>query len=94
MNPYSHGSDTTSPQVAMTLDRLLTPIKVDCRINRSASGAERSPLSCSIPAGHVPGAICCTGKRKGAQDMTFAIGGRQPVNRLGYGAMQITGPGV
>jgi pyridoxine 4-dehydrogenase len=26
--------------------------------------------------------------------MTFAIGGELPVNRLGYGAMQITGPGV
>jgi len=26
--------------------------------------------------------------------MTFAIGGQLPVNRLGYGAMQITGPGV
>jgi pyridoxine 4-dehydrogenase len=26
--------------------------------------------------------------------MTFAIGGDLPVNRLGYGAMQITGPGV
>ena len=25
---------------------------------------------------------------------TFAIGGELPVNRLGYGAMQITGPGV
>ena len=26
--------------------------------------------------------------------MTYAIGGELPVNRLGYGAMQITGPGV
>lgn len=26
--------------------------------------------------------------------MTFTIGGELPVNRLGYGAMQITGPGV
>jgi pyridoxine 4-dehydrogenase len=26
--------------------------------------------------------------------MTFAIGGDLPVNRLGYGAMQITGPGI
>src|SRR5687767_8064895 len=26
--------------------------------------------------------------------MTFAIGGEATVNRLGYGAMQITGPGV
>jgi len=26
--------------------------------------------------------------------MTFAIGGTLPVNRLGYGAMQITGPGI
>jgi pyridoxine 4-dehydrogenase len=25
---------------------------------------------------------------------TYAIGGDLPVNRLGYGAMQITGPGV
>lgn len=26
--------------------------------------------------------------------MTFSIGGELPVNRLGYGAMQLTGPGV
>lgn len=25
---------------------------------------------------------------------TFALGGDLPVNRLGYGAMQLTGPGV
>jgi pyridoxine 4-dehydrogenase len=29
-----------------------------------------------------------------ARSGTFAIGGDLPVNRLGYGAMQITGPGV
>jgi aryl-alcohol dehydrogenase-like predicted oxidoreductase len=29
-----------------------------------------------------------------AQSGTFAIGGDLPVNRLGYGAMQLTGPGV
>jgi pyridoxine 4-dehydrogenase len=29
-----------------------------------------------------------------AQSGTFAIGGDLPVNRLGYGAMQLTGPGI
>src|SRR5271165_1271556 len=32
--------------------------------------------------------------RVAAQSGVFALGGRIPVTRLGYGAMQITGPGV
>ena len=33
-------------------------------------------------------------KRPAARSGTFAIGGDLPVHRLGYGAMQLTGPGV
>jgi pyridoxine 4-dehydrogenase len=33
-------------------------------------------------------------KRPAAKSGTFAIGGDLPVHRLGYGAMQLTGPGV
>jgi pyridoxine 4-dehydrogenase len=32
--------------------------------------------------------------RPGAASGTFALGGDQPVHRLGYGAMQLTGPGI
>src|SRR5437773_755755 len=32
--------------------------------------------------------------RPAARSGTFAIGGNLPVHRLGYGAMQLTGPGV
>src|SRR5207245_7847965 len=33
-------------------------------------------------------------KRPASRSGTFAIGGDLPVHRLGYGAMQLTGPGV
>src|ERR1700716_4313868 len=33
-------------------------------------------------------------KRPAVRSGTFAIGGDLPVHRLGYGAMQLTGPGV
>ena len=33
-------------------------------------------------------------KRPATRSGTFAIGGDLPVHRLGYGAMQLTGPGV
>src|SRR5437773_6894120 len=33
-------------------------------------------------------------KRPAIESGTFAIGGDLPVHRLGYGAMQLTGPGV
>jgi aryl-alcohol dehydrogenase-like predicted oxidoreductase len=33
-------------------------------------------------------------KKPASRSGTFAIGGRLPVHRLGYGAMQLTGPGV
>ncbi len=33
-------------------------------------------------------------KRPAARSGTFAIGGDLPVYRLGYGAMQLTGPGI
>ena len=33
-------------------------------------------------------------KRPAARSGTFAIGGDLPIHRLGYGAMQLTGPGV
>ncbi|PYL32911.1 MAG: oxidoreductase, partial [Verrucomicrobia bacterium] len=32
--------------------------------------------------------------RPAARSRTFAIGGDLPIHRLGYGAMQLTGPGV
>jgi pyridoxine 4-dehydrogenase len=35
-----------------------------------------------------------THKRPATKSGTFAIGGKLPVHRLGYGAMQLTGPGV
>ncbi|MEU4967490.1 aldo/keto reductase [Streptomyces smyrnaeus] len=44
------------------------------------------PDSSAAPAVHA-------GRPVGAAG-TFALGGRLPVNRLGYGAMQLTGPGV
>src|SRR6202048_628513 len=35
-----------------------------------------------------------TSTRPADSSGTFALGGDLPVNRLGYGAMQLTGPGV
>ncbi len=41
-----------------------------------------------------PGPVDGAHKRPAAKSGTFAIGGDLPVHRLGYGAMQLTGPGV
>jgi pyridoxine 4-dehydrogenase len=38
--------------------------------------------------------VASTDKRPATKSGTFAIGGDLPVHRLGYGAMQLTGPGV
>jgi pyridoxine 4-dehydrogenase len=39
-------------------------------------------------------AVASLHKRPATRSRTFAIGGDLPVHRLGYGAMQLTGPGV
>jgi pyridoxine 4-dehydrogenase len=41
-----------------------------------------------------PAPVASAHKRPGTRSGTFAIGGDLPVHRLGYGAMQLTGPGV
>jgi pyridoxine 4-dehydrogenase len=41
-----------------------------------------------------PTLAASTPKRPATKSGTFAIGGDLPVHRLGYGAMQLTGPGV
>jgi pyridoxine 4-dehydrogenase len=38
--------------------------------------------------------MATTAPRPAAKSGTFKIGGEQPVHRLGYGTMQLTGPGV
>ncbi len=41
-----------------------------------------------------PTSVATAHKRPATKSGTFAIGGNVPVYRLGYGAMQLTGPGV